>query len=175
VITLAIGAAVGAVLVVVAWSVTGMRVRHILSAALLGTALGAVLDYIFGDGLGWWYYVHHPYWEPDYYYLIYPAWAVCAITIVAVDRIVSRYTRNVFAIWVVSAWIAGTGNELLGLARDVWRYDVAFWGIALGWMCYVAVVATGERFVRVWGMTAGRRFRRALRRIEMTQNGKGAA
>lgn len=134
--TLGIGILVGIAFVALAVR-TGVSFRRLVFSAIIGTAIGASLDFLLGYHAGLWYYTHHPYWQADYFYLIYPAWATCGVTVVAVHGFLSRYLPLA---WSWTIFITATANELLGMTRDAWRYESPFWLIAVGWCLYVVTL-----------------------------------
>ncbi len=134
-VTLAIVAAITALTVLLA----RMSVQRIAVAATVGLLIGAAMDWLLGYQMGLWYYTHHPYWMPDYFYLLYPAWVLASVMLVVLKDIVSNWMPRLGGVVLVvtTGMIAMGIHEAVGAARDAWRYDAPVWLVLAGWPVYI--------------------------------------
>lgn len=105
---------------------------------IVGVILGAVLDLICGYSLSWYYYVHHTWWSNGYFGYVYPCWGMNMIITVCLYQIVSKIYKRWS--WKLAFMLfLGLFEEVMGLVRNSWKYEVNVFLVLLGWFGLIIV------------------------------------
>jgi len=127
-------------IVAVVWWLRGQHFKTVALAGAIGMAMGALTDWFLGYEMGLYHYTHHAYWSPDYFYLIYPAWAMSGIITWEIWMILEEKLRSVWWRLLAVAVLMAGYSELVGLLRNCWHYTCPLWVAGIGWLAYVFVL-----------------------------------
>jgi hypothetical protein len=105
---------------------------------VVGVILGAILDIICGYSLGWYYYVHHTWWSNGYFGYVYPCWGMNLLITICLFHILKSKVKS--WPWRITTMLClALFEEIMGLVRNSWQYEINVGLILLGWFSLIAL------------------------------------
>lgn len=107
---------------------------------IVGMGIGITLDFILAKELGLWAYTHHVIGQPDYWVLIATAWGVFGVQVLVTYRLLNLKLKNKYICYLGCLLINVITCEIMGVVRDIWRYDAPLWLMVIGWLMLISSI-----------------------------------
>jgi hypothetical protein len=100
----------------------------------IGSISGLLMDYLFGFRLGWWIYIHHPYYRWDYFAFLIPAWAMMVSIFILFYKFLEKIIINPTLRLTIYFGIIPLQQEFMGISLNSWSYTASPALIGIGWI-----------------------------------------
>ena len=127
-------------LTIILISLTKVSKREIIASTIIGLVGGLILDYFFGQMIGFWSYSRHSYWSFDYWSVVTPMWGLFSIGTYCLWKKINWWTIPVSMIIY----------EVYGILRHSWHYDAPWWLIPIGWILMILTMVTLIRMINIF-------------------------